>query len=249
MSAPLTSLDRPNSYIGRSVPRPNAKRLLAGRGRYVSDLRLPRMLYAAFLRSPYAHAKIVAIDTEQAGALEGVHLVATGADLAKICTPWTGTLDHFKGMTSTPQLPLPLDRVVWAGQAVVAVVAESRAIAEDALELIEVDYEDLPSGRRHRRRAPGRRSADQSRQRQQRLLPQPARQRHRRRRLCARRPCGGRGILLRPPHRGDAGAARHRRRLRSVRWHAHRASRDADAVSSSRTSIRVTTASPRPAFA
>ena len=138
MSAPLTSLDRPNSYIGRSVPRPNAKRLLAGRGRYVSDLRLPRMLHAAFLRSPHAHAKIVAINTEQARALEGVHLVATGEDLAKICTPWTGTLDHFKGMTSAPQLPLPLDRVVWAGQAVVAVVAESRAIAEDALELIEI---------------------------------------------------------------------------------------------------------------
>jgi carbon-monoxide dehydrogenase large subunit len=144
MSASLTSLDRPNSYIGRSVPRPNAKRLLAGRGRYVSDLRLPRMLYAAFLRSPYAHAKIVSINTDEARTLEGVHLVAIGADLAKICTPWIGTLDHFKGMTSAPQLPLPLDRVVWAGQAVVAVVAESRAIAEDALELIEVDYADLP---------------------------------------------------------------------------------------------------------
>ncbi|CCE05475.1 putative carbon-monoxide dehydrogenase large subunit, coxL-like protein [Bradyrhizobium sp. STM 3843] len=145
MSAPLTSLDRPNSYIGRSVPRPNAKRLLAGRGRYVSDLRLPRMLHAAFLRSPHPHAKIVSIDCEQARALEGVHFVATGEDLAKICTPWTGTLDHFKGMTSEPQLPLPLDRVAWAGQAVVAVVAESRAIAEDALELIVVDYKELPS--------------------------------------------------------------------------------------------------------
>ncbi|MGJ5179569.1 xanthine dehydrogenase family protein molybdopterin-binding subunit [Bradyrhizobium oligotrophicum] len=142
---PLTSLDRPNSYIGRSVPRPNAKRLLAGRGRYVTDIRLPRMLHAAFLRSPYAHARIVAIDTEQARALAGVHLVATGADIATICTPWTGTLDHFKGMTSEPQLPLPLDRVVWAGQAVVAVVAESRALAEDALELIAVDYEELPA--------------------------------------------------------------------------------------------------------
>lgn len=145
MTAPLASLDRPNSYIGRSVPRPNAKRLLAGRGHYISDLRLPRMLHAAFLRSPHAHAKIVSINADEASSVEGVHLVATGADLAKICTPWTGTLDHFKGMTSVPQLPLPLDRVVWAGQAVVAVVAESRAIAEDALELIEVDYEELPA--------------------------------------------------------------------------------------------------------
>lgn len=145
MTAPLTSLDRPNSYIGRSVPRPNAKRLLAGRGHYISDLRLPRMLHAAFLRSPHAHAKIVSINADEARSVEGVHLVATGADLARICTPWTGTLDHFKGMTSVPQLPLPLDRVVWAGQAVIAVVAESRAIAEDALELIEVDYEELPA--------------------------------------------------------------------------------------------------------
>lgn len=145
MTAPLTSLDRPNSYIGRSLPRPNAKRLLAGRGHYISDLRLPRMLHAAFLRSPHAHARIVSIKFEQARMVEGVHLVATGADLAKICTPWIGTLDHFKGMTSPPQLPLPLDRVVWAGQAVVAVVAESRAIAEDALELIEIEYEELPA--------------------------------------------------------------------------------------------------------
>ena len=142
MTAPLT--DRPNSTIGRSVPRPNAKRLLAGRGRYVTDIKLPRMLHAAFLRSPYAHARIVAINADAARALDGVHLVATGAELARICTPWTGTLDHFKGMSSEPQLPLPLERVVWAGQAVVAVVAESRALAEDALELVIVDYEELP---------------------------------------------------------------------------------------------------------
>ena len=116
MNRPLTSLDRPNSYIGRSVPRPNAKRLLAGRGRYVSDVKLPRMLHAAFLRSPHAHARIVTINADAARALDSVHLVATGADLAKICTPWTGTLDHFKGMSSEPQLPLPLERVVWAGQ-------------------------------------------------------------------------------------------------------------------------------------
>ncbi|MDU1695976.1 MAG: molybdopterin cofactor-binding domain-containing protein, partial [Bradyrhizobium sp.] len=99
----------------------------------------------AFLRSPHAHARIISIDADAARALAGVHLIATGADLARICTPWTGTLDHFKGMTSEPQLPLPLDRVVWAGQAVVAVVADSRALAEDALELISVDYEELPA--------------------------------------------------------------------------------------------------------
>ena len=56
MNASLSKFDRPNSYIGRSVARPNAKRLLAGRGRYVTDMKLPRMLHAAFVRSPYAHA-------------------------------------------------------------------------------------------------------------------------------------------------------------------------------------------------
>lgn len=144
MNAPLGSLDRPNSYIGRSVTRPNAKRLLAGRGRYVTDLVLPRMLHAAFLRSPHAHARIVAIDATEALAMPGVRLVATGADLARICTPWTGTLEHFRGMKSAPQLPLPVDEVLWAGQAVVAIVAETRAQAEDAAEAILVTFEDLP---------------------------------------------------------------------------------------------------------
>ncbi|ALA17718.1 MULTISPECIES: xanthine dehydrogenase family protein molybdopterin-binding subunit [unclassified Chelatococcus] len=145
MNRPLSALDRPNSYIGRSVSRPNAKRLLAGRGRYVTDLVLPRMLHAAFLRSPYAHARIVAIDVDAARAMPGVRLVATGADLAKLCKPWTGTLDHFKGMTSVPQLPLPLEEVLWAGQAVVAVVADSRAEAEDAVEAIVIEFEELPA--------------------------------------------------------------------------------------------------------
>jgi carbon-monoxide dehydrogenase large subunit len=145
MNAPLGSLDRPNSYIGRSVSRPNAKRLLAGRGRYVTDLVLPRMLHAAFLRSPYAHARIVSIDVTEARAMAGVRLVATGADLARICTPWTGTLDHFKGMKSAQQLPLPVEEVLWSGQAVVAIVAETRAQAEDAAEAILVEFEELPA--------------------------------------------------------------------------------------------------------
>lgn len=144
MNAPLGTLDRPNSYIGRSVSRPNAKRLLAGRGRYVTDLALPRMLHAAFLRSPYAHARIVSVDLEAARAMPGVRLVATGTELAQLCTPWTGTLDHFKGMKSAPQLPLPVEEVLWSGQAIVAVVAETRAQAEDAAEAIIVAFEELP---------------------------------------------------------------------------------------------------------
>ncbi|MCL8381661.1 xanthine dehydrogenase family protein molybdopterin-binding subunit [Xanthobacter aminoxidans] len=134
----------PGVHVGRPLPRPNAKRLVAGRGNYVTDMKRPRMLHAAFVRSPFAHARIVRIDVEAARAAPGVALVATGEDLAKLCTPWVGTLDHFKGMKSEPQLPLPLERVTWSGQAVVAVVAESRAAAEDACELVEIEYEDLP---------------------------------------------------------------------------------------------------------
>jgi carbon-monoxide dehydrogenase large subunit len=143
MNKPLGTLDRPNSYIGRSVTRPNARRLLAGKGRYAADITLPRMLHVAFVRSPYAHAELASIDIRAAKAMPGVHLVATGADLAKLCKPWVGTLDHFRGMKSPPQLPLAVGKVVWAGQAIVAVVAQTRALAEDAAEHVEIAYLDL----------------------------------------------------------------------------------------------------------
>ena len=67
----LTALDRPNSYIGRSVPRPNLARLTQGRAQYVSDVTLPRMAHVAFVRSPYAHARITAIDAAAAKAERG----------------------------------------------------------------------------------------------------------------------------------------------------------------------------------
>jgi carbon-monoxide dehydrogenase large subunit len=143
MNGPLHAIDRPNSYIGRSVPRPNAQRLLAGRGRYVTDLVLPRMLHAAFVRSPYAHARIVSIDVADARAMPGVRLVATGDDLSRLCKPWVGTLDHFKGMKSSEQWPLAVGKVVWAGQAVVAVVADTRAQAEDAAEAVMIGFEEI----------------------------------------------------------------------------------------------------------
>ena len=130
-------------YIGRGLPRPGAKRLLAARGRYTDDVVLPRMLHAAFLRSPYAHARLGTIDVSAAAAMPGVHRVLTGADFEPICTPWVGTLSHFNGMRSAPQRPLPSDKVVWAGQPVVMVIAETRAEAEDALEVIEIAFEEL----------------------------------------------------------------------------------------------------------
>ncbi len=75
----LSVLDRPNSYIGRAVPRPNLQRLTQGRGQYVSDVTLPRMAHVAYLRSPHAHARIVRIDTDAAKKSLGVVAVVTGA--------------------------------------------------------------------------------------------------------------------------------------------------------------------------
>ena len=139
------SIDRPNSYIGRSVPRPNAKKLVEGRGQFVDDISLPRMLHVAFVRSPHAHARILAIDTARARAVPGVLRVFTGNELAPHCEPWVAVLAHLKGMKSAPQLPLPLERATWAGEAVAAVVAESRACAEDAAALVDVAYAPLPA--------------------------------------------------------------------------------------------------------
>src|ERR671914_2232060 len=93
----LTALDRPNSYIGRSVPRPNLARLTQGRAQFVSDVTLPRMAHVAFVRSPHAHARIKAIDSAAAKAMPGVVTVVTGAELSKVITPWVGVLTHLKG--------------------------------------------------------------------------------------------------------------------------------------------------------
>src|SRR6476659_5097488 len=141
----LTALDRPNSYIGRSVPRPNLARLTQGRAQYVSDVVLPRMAHVAFVRSPHAHARIKSIDTAAAKTSPGVIAVVTGAELAKVITPWVGVLTHLKGLKSAPQHAIALDRACWAGEAVCAVVARSRAEAEDGCERVTVDYEELPA--------------------------------------------------------------------------------------------------------
>jgi carbon-monoxide dehydrogenase large subunit len=141
----LTALDRPNSYIGRSVPRPNLARLTQGRGQYVSDVVLPRMVHVAFVRSPHAHARIKNIDVAAAKKSQGVVAVVTGAELAKVITPWVGVLTHLKGIKSAPQHAIAVERACWQGEAVCAVVARTRAQAEDACALIEVDYEVLPA--------------------------------------------------------------------------------------------------------
>jgi carbon-monoxide dehydrogenase large subunit len=139
----LTALDRPNSYIGRSVPRPNLGRLMQGRAQFISDVVLPRMAHVAFVRSPHAHARIKRIDAAAAKQAPGIIAVVTGTELAKVITPWVGVLTHLKGIKSAPQNALAVDRACWQGEAVAAVVARTRAQAEDACELVQVEYEEL----------------------------------------------------------------------------------------------------------
>jgi carbon-monoxide dehydrogenase large subunit len=139
----LSVLDRPNSYIGKTVPRPNLDRLMQGRGQYVSDIELSRMAHVVFLRSPHAHAKIVKIDVAAAKRMPGVVAIVTGRELAGVITPWVGVLSHMKGLKSAPQHAIAVERVCWQGEAVAAVVATSRALAEDAVESVVVEYEEL----------------------------------------------------------------------------------------------------------
>ena len=135
----------PPPPIGARLPRADARRLAAGRGRFTDDLSLPRMVHVAFVRSPYAHARIAGIGTETAAGAAGVVRVATGEELARLCRPWTASHDLFPSHRSPPQHPLAIDRARWQGEPVAAVLAETRALAEDAAERVEVEWEPLPA--------------------------------------------------------------------------------------------------------
>jgi aerobic carbon-monoxide dehydrogenase large subunit len=124
--------------MGHSVKRKEDLRFVQGKGTYVEDVRLPGMVYGQMVRSPYAHARIKAIRTEEARKLPGVLAVITGADLEKAGLSWMPTLFHDK------QMVLATGKVLFQSQEVAFVVAEDRYTAADAAELVEVDYEDLP---------------------------------------------------------------------------------------------------------
>ncbi len=133
-----------SGYIGKSEPRPNAKRLLQGRGVYVDDLRFPRLAHVVFFRSPYAHARIKKLDLSGAAQQPGVIACFDGRTVAEYCTPWVGVLGHLKGIKSASQHAIAVERACWQGEAVAAVVADTRAHAEDALQYIEAEWEELP---------------------------------------------------------------------------------------------------------
>ena len=123
--------------MGDRMPRKEDGRFIRGKGNYVDDVQLPGMLHSAILRSPLAHAKINNIDVSAALELPGVHAVITGADLDAQGLAWMPTL------AGDTQAVLATDKVRFQGQEVAFVVADDRYVAQDALELIEVDYEPL----------------------------------------------------------------------------------------------------------
>jgi len=133
--------------FGASVRRKEDPPLLRGEGRYVDDIALPGMLHTAFVRSPYAHARIGRIDTTAALALPGVHAVLTYADLPESVRRQTLPLLVPHPAIRQPFMPYALvkDEACYAGEPVACVIADSRYIAEDAAQLVEVDYEPLPA--------------------------------------------------------------------------------------------------------
>jgi carbon-monoxide dehydrogenase large subunit len=129
-------------FVGEPVRRVEDKRILTGRGRYIDDLKLSRMVYAAFLRSTLPHARITAIDTSAALDAPGVVAVFSGHDVAALMHPLPIVM---AGMAAPVYHALATDRVRYVGDPVAVVVAATRHEAEDALELIDVSYEPLPT--------------------------------------------------------------------------------------------------------
>jgi aerobic carbon-monoxide dehydrogenase large subunit len=138
MNAPATR------YVGQPLRRREDFKLLTGRGRYVDDIKIQGMLHMAVLRSPHAHADIKRIDITKAASAPGVRLVLSGKDLAgkigPIAPNWI-----IPGSKVPVRPVLAIDRVRFVGECVALVVAEQQAAAYDAINLIEVDYEELPA--------------------------------------------------------------------------------------------------------
>src|SRR2546429_2742490 len=125
--------------IGESIKRKEDGRFLRGKGNYLDDIELPAMLQMVILRSPHAHARIKSVDTAVASAMPGVIAVVTGELMAQHKLAWMPTLSY------DTQAVLATDKVRFQGQEVAAVVAETKAQAEDARDAIIVDYDVLPA--------------------------------------------------------------------------------------------------------
>jgi carbon-monoxide dehydrogenase large subunit len=141
-----TTETRTATYIGKPVPRKEDQKLLTGQSRYIDDLTLPGMVWASVVRSPFAHATITSVDVSAARDAEGVVAAFSGADLAE---DWAATLPCVWLVTEDTKQPMhrPLatDKARYQGDGVAVVLAESRAQAKDAAELVEVEYDPLPA--------------------------------------------------------------------------------------------------------
>ncbi len=142
----MTATETTGTFVGTSVKRKEDASLLRGRGTYVENLSLPGTVFMALVRSPYPHARIKGVNLDAARAAEGVVAVFSGADLAE---DWKGSLPCAWPVTEDikmpPHYPLAVDEARFQGDGVAVVIAESRSLAKDAAELIEVDYEPLSS--------------------------------------------------------------------------------------------------------
>jgi aerobic carbon-monoxide dehydrogenase large subunit len=132
----------PTKFLGKPLKRKEDPRLIQGMARYVDDLVLPGMLHVVFVRSPYAHARIRSMDSARAKAVPGVLAVLTAADIQSAISP-VPCAAQIPDMKPAPRPVLAVDRVRFVGEAVAAIVAESRSAARDAADLVDVDYEAL----------------------------------------------------------------------------------------------------------
>jgi CO/xanthine dehydrogenase Mo-binding subunit len=137
----LTKKDGAKNWVGQALPRKEENRLLRGRGKFADDIKLREMLYLRFVRSPYAHAKIVSVDVSAAEALPRVVCTLTGVEIAAQTQPFIEIAPDPAGKIK--DYPLAVSKVRYQGEPVVAVVAESPAIADDAAELVQIEYEAL----------------------------------------------------------------------------------------------------------
>lgn len=128
-------------WVGKAFPRREENRLLRGRGRFADDIKLREMLYLKFVRSPFAHARVVSIDTSAAESLEGVACTLTGAEILDVTQPFIEIGPD--PAAKIKDYPFAIDKARYQGEPVAAVVAESPAIADDAADLVQVEYEAL----------------------------------------------------------------------------------------------------------
>jgi CO/xanthine dehydrogenase Mo-binding subunit len=133
--------DGAKNWVGQALPRKEENRLLRGRGKFADDIKLRETLYLRFVRSPYAHAKIVSVDVSAAEALAGVAGTLTGAEIAAQTQPFIEIGPDACGRIK--DYPLGVSKVRYQGEPVVAVVAESPSLADDGAELVQVEYEAL----------------------------------------------------------------------------------------------------------